>query len=1617
MKNRVMKNRILYFSLLLTAGFLVSHVNAVEVVTWNGTDGVNSEGFMDVPNSCGSGGCHDSSAHSSGIRLTTVADYQLFRVLVNTEIQAQSMPLGDPFNASERSIIALWSSNLFATNSPPHVETSPADNVLKYSARLNGYVNGNGGTTTYRFEYGPGNFNLDSTTSTPSDTGGGGVGTGTSFIRTVSGLSCGTLYTFRIFGDGPGSNNSTSSSRSFTTDACNEPPVITSSSPSNVNENNTYTYNFTFTDDTQGGAKTAELIGEPTGMTITAFNSAAGTGTITWLTEDEDSGQTFNFTLSIEDSGLDGAAPDTEAISLLVNPINDPPVLGPVTEMGGTEGVLTTRQINVTDPDDTNNGSNLAWSLSNTVPAGMSISTTGLISWTPVEGFIGPVTVTVEVTDGEFTDTADFSASATSVNDPPTITSTAPNTAIEDALYSYQVVVSDPDDVNDGSGFTFTLSNHPSGMSVSNTGLITWTPDDEHLPSALGIQIRVDDGGEAGAEPDVETFSIAITSVNDQPEINSVPTASVMEGSLYSYQVTVIDQDDTNPATDLEFILNNEPEGMTVNSSGLITWQTEEADPSPPTITISVRDGGEDGTIDFDQNFDVEVIAFNYQPAITSVAPTFAEEDIEYRYQLEIDDVDDANNGTDLVFSLENEPDGMDISSTGLLTWTATESVVESGLFRVWVEDGGEDGTTPVFEEILITVTSINDAPVITSLPAQAVIEMNTFEYQVVVNDPDDLDTTLDLSFTLENEPEGMTISPNGFVSWYAPESAGTSGEITLTVADGGEDGAQPDVQIFTIEVIVFNTAPVITSVAPTTAREDIEYQYQAIVDDIDDANNGTDLSWSIMNEPEGMLLSSTGLITWTPAEGVAESGDVTITVQDGGEDAAEPFSEQFSINVVAVNDAPTITSTPPEFATQGVELQYQVEVQDSDDTNNGTDILFSLSNQPPGMNISATGLLTWTPDASSPDQSNIVITVRDGGEDSAQPANQAFILFTTFDVDQDGVLNENDNCPSIANADQANNDGDDQGDVCDFDDDNDGISDEFEVENGFDPFDESDGSADSDNDGESNFEEFVNGSNPFVDDYPPVITLPRNSIWLATGYETWVDVGQAIATDSASGSVTVTSDIGSGGFRPGRHNIQWTASDIQGNSTTVVQTIDVMPLIVFEPVQRISEGQTYSVQFTLNGDAPDTPVSVNYSVAGSADASDHNASNGSLNFVDGVAELSIDILADAEIEGEENILLTLHSPFNAGLDNNTLELIIIESNHPPVLSFSVEQDGEPGPVVNRVDGAVTISAIVEDPNIGDTVTFDWSETANALVAINGSGTGSSNTFIFDPSGVATGFHRVALRVLDSAGASVSSNILVSVQSSTSLIDSNGNGIVDSADTTGDALFALQTSVTGAKLETQAWLKLRLGDTALRVGASGAALTVQDVQNFGFDGTAAANASTPYEFTNGVFDIVVTGLNQAGDSATVLLPLTSPLPANSTYRIYTPASGWSTFTIDDFNHVMSAATADGICPPMGDLEYRDGLNADDLCIQLTIQDGGPNDADGMANNEIHKLSGAGLPPNAGNSEPPSEGGDEGNTSTGSGSMDLALIRILLLVLASAILLGKLRTGKLQRVRK
>jgi hypothetical protein len=89
-------------------------------------------------------------------------------------------------------------------------------------------------------------------------------------------------------------------------------------------------------------------------------------------------------------------------------------------------------------------------------------------------------------------------------------------------------------------------------------------------------------------------------------------------------------------------------------------------------------------------------------------------------------------------------------------------------------------------------------------------------------------------------------------------------------------------------------------------------------------------------------------------------------------------------------------------------------------------------------------------------------------------------------DQDRDGRGFSQDNCPAIANAGQADTDGDGQGNACDADDDNDGLSDAAEAQFGLNPL-----SGDSDGDGRGDrFDACPRSAGTRADGCPPAAAV-----------------------------------------------------------------------------------------------------------------------------------------------------------------------------------------------------------------------------------------------------------------------------------------------------------------------------------------------------------------------------------------------------------------------------------------------------------------------------------------------------------------------------------------------
>ena len=1051
-----------------------------------------------------------------------------------------------------------------------------------------------------------------------------------------------------------------------------------------------------------------------------------------------------------------------------------------------------------------------------------------------------------------------------------------------------------------------------------------------------------------------------------------------------------------------------------------------------------------------DQTFNTSACT---NPVITegaSISPAASNEDTQTTFSLNRTD-DDPGTLTWSVFAQGSKGTfSFDTSTTASpvtvrYTPTANQNGADtSGRIRV------TNSTTGLSDTITVnmSITAINDQPAITSTAPATATEDTLYTYPVIVNDPDDA-FGAGLSIALSNQPAGMTVNTGtGVISWTPGNGVTTSGTVTVTVTDGGENGTVAAVQMFSVAVSATNDPPSITSTAPTTATEDVQYVYQVAVTDVDDANNGVDLTFSLINPPTGMVVSSTGRITWTPLEGVTSSGAVTVRVADGGENGATPATENFTVTVTQVNDPPIITSSVAVTSfIEKAAFSYQVVVNDPDDAF-GAGLAIALSNQPSGMTVNATGLVSWAIPRTAVfnnSYSNITVTVSDGGEDGAAAAVQPFTLTVNpADADADGVPNYSDNCPSVANPGQedmdndtvrilpqtdpsgipANGDVDPSardamnalsesylrgGDACDEDVDGDGISKAYEDSVAYlSDTNAADAALDQDNDGLSNLDEFLAGTDPGVDSVAPVVIAPANITVNATGYLTKVNTGVATASDGNDGSISrvvavVDKTLVScaelsaysatpPAFRPGAHVVNWTTCDKAGNLASAVQSVRVNPILSTTAGQSIGEGQTAIVKFLLNGPAASYPVSVNYQVSGTADSADHNLASGILNIVSGLSgQLSIDIAADALTEDDETMTIRLSNPSNAVLGViNAHNIIITANDTAPILTTAVTQNGisTGHTVYGDAGNAITVDIISTDTQPASTPVFDWSMTANALspVVANITSTATTSRLAIDLSGVAPGLYPVVVNVTDNGLATTTSFLLKVVATSPVLaavdsdgdgvndddasegvIDSNANGIPNYLDDSRIVSANVLQNQTGDPansylLATDAGLALRLGTTALAADAGGVLISQQNIDEHGGpSGGAGIDTLDSYTNLGGYFDYEITGLNTAISTARVVIPLSTAIIGDVEYRKYN-GTAWSTFVVDANNTVSSARGALGVCPAPGSPEYTPGLTAFNYCIQLKIEDGGPNDADGVRDYVIRDPGGVGIAP-------------------------------------------------------
>lgn len=637
-------------------------------------------------------------------------------------------------------------------------------------------------------------------------------------------------------------------------------------------------------------------------------------------------------------------------------------------------------------------------------------------------------------------------------------------------------------------------------------------------------------------------------------------------------------------------------------------------------------------------------------------------------------------------------------------------------------------------------------------------------------------------------------------------------------------------------------------------------------------------------------------------------------------------------------------------------------------------------------------------PDAVDPDDDNFDID-GDGIPDGAD-----------VDVDGDGIPDNG-----------TDTDGDGINDASDVDVDGDGTPDNGTDTDG-DGISESrdtiDNNLDTDSDGVSDFDELVNGTDPNRDDLAPSVTAPPSVTLEATGLLTRVTPaqlqgqGNAQASDGRDGAnccdPTPRPNLaGELLFAPGQHVVTWEATDAAGNSDTATQILNINPLVSLSADQTLPEGAQGRIRVILNGPAPQYPVTVPYTVSGTATGGvDHDLTSGQVVINSGLeATITFNVLSDSQTENDKTLVVTLGGGVNASPSSRHVTTIR-ETNISPQVNLTVSQGGNNSLIVTPTGGNVVITAQAADPNPQDQVNLDWD--LDTLQDLDSNPT----TVTLDANYLITGeapLIRVTATDTGQPPRSTTASVNLKVVSSLPTLtgqDSDQDGQPDNAEGLGDTdqdgipdyldsanldCSAMPEQLSEQQrflMESQPGTCLRLGRFSLFATNGGTLLLDQaDIEA----GIGGLTPDTQVRNVGGVFDFVVRDIPIPGQSVNVIAPQRAPIPQAPLYRKFVPGEGWQAFIEDASNLLWSAPGEEGACPPVGSSAYTPGLTPGHWCVQLTLEDGGPNDLDGEANGLIADPGGVGTTalPNP---------GARLKTEGGGGALGFGVLGLLMLAL-------------------
>ncbi|HBO44452.1 MAG TPA: hypothetical protein DD670_11065 [Planctomycetaceae bacterium] len=253
------------------------------------------------------------------------------------------------------------------------------------------------------------------------------------------------------------------------------------------------------------------------------------------------------------------------------------------------------------------------------------------------------------------------------------------------------------------------------------------------------------------------------------------------------------------------------------------------------------------------------------------------------------------------------------------------------GVIITTTDHSTSNNTTNGWDAAAITVSHVNQAPVISPLPDLSLNEdaslVSAIDLWAYVSDPETSDSGLTYSIAVNTNPNcGVTINSQRYVNVNPVANWNGYSDVTIRVTDPGGLYAQ---DTFRVTVNSVNDAPAIAGVPDVSLNEDA-----SLVESIDlwayssdvETSQGS-LTYTIVantNTNSGVTINLQRYVTVNPAANWHGYSDVTIRVTDP---SGLYTQDTFRVTVNPVNDAPTIAGLPDVSLNEDASLPQAIDL------------------------------------------------------------------------------------------------------------------------------------------------------------------------------------------------------------------------------------------------------------------------------------------------------------------------------------------------------------------------------------------------------------------------------------------------------------------------------------------------------------------------------------------------------------------------------------------------------------------------------------------------------------------------------------------------------------------